>query len=179
MLTNTLNGKQYVGSSINLITRISMYFMPSIIISSTRIIDRALLKYGLINFKLTIHLLPISVNDKATVLALEQHYIDTLNPIYNVLKIAGSSVGNPFKEEAKDKLRFERGTRIYVYSADASRLLFVFLSRTLILQLLHIHRTTLDNYIDTDKLFVNNFLFKSAPIEDADNSTGALPPRVY
>jgi len=59
-----------------------------------------------------------------------------------------------------------------VYSADASRLLaFVFLSRTLILQLLHIHRTTLDNYIDTDKLFVNNFLFKSAPIVDADNST--------
>src|SRR3954466_12902801 len=33
VLTNTLNGKQYVGSSINLITRISMYFMPSIIIS--------------------------------------------------------------------------------------------------------------------------------------------------
>jgi len=47
--------------------------------------DRALYKYGLINFVLTIHLLPISVNDKATVLALEQHYIDTLNPIYNVL----------------------------------------------------------------------------------------------
>jgi len=36
VLTNTLNGKQYVDSSINLITRIYMNFMPSIIINSTR-----------------------------------------------------------------------------------------------------------------------------------------------
>lgn len=168
--TNNINGKVYVGGSIKLITRISMYYIPSIVSSSTRLIDRAVLKYGLMNFSLTIHLLPEGVKDRETVLALEQHYVDTLNPAYNLLKIAGSSVGNLISEAAKAKLRSERGTRIYVYSADASILLYVFLSRTLIMKLLHIHRSTITKFLDTEELYLNEFLFRTTPLDAANNS---------
>src|SRR5262249_55407885 len=100
-------------------------------------------------------------------LALEQHYIETLNPAHNLLKIASSSVGNVISKAAKAKLRSERGTRIYVYSADASMLLYVFLSRTLIMKLLHIHRDTLNKFLDTEELYLNTFWFKSTPLEAA------------
>jgi hypothetical protein len=65
-----------------------MYYMPSIISRASRTIETAFLKYGMINFTLTLYLLPFGVTDKKSVLALEQYFIDTLNPEYNILKIA-------------------------------------------------------------------------------------------
>lgn len=57
--------------------------MPSIISRASRTIETAFLKYGMINFTLTLYLLPFGVTDKKSVLALEQYFIDTLNPEYN------------------------------------------------------------------------------------------------
>jgi len=144
--TNVKNGKQYVGSSINLNNRIFSYFYPSIVASGTRYIYRALYKWGMINFTLTIHILPTE-SDLSTVLQLEQHYIDTLKPAYNILKVAGSSVGKPFSEENKQKFREERGTKIFVYNADGTQLLYVFLSRTQLFSTVHIDYTTLKAFL--------------------------------
>lgn len=77
-----------------------MYYMPSIISRASRTIETAFLKYGMINFTLTLYLLPFGVTDKKSVLALEQYFIDTLNPEYNIL-IAGCSKGRVVPERLK------------------------------------------------------------------------------
>jgi len=53
------------------------------------VIYNALLKYGYANFKLEI----LEYCDPEKCIKREQYYIDLLNPEYNVLKIAGSSLG--------------------------------------------------------------------------------------
>jgi group I intron endonuclease len=40
----------------------------------------------------------------------EQHYIDTLNPEYNISRTAGSNLGVPVKPETKEKMRITRLT---------------------------------------------------------------------
>jgi len=56
---NSLNNKHYVGSSSKISTRISMYYMLSIISRASRTIETAFFKYGMINFTLTLYLLPV------------------------------------------------------------------------------------------------------------------------
>jgi hypothetical protein len=170
--TNTQNGKQYVGSSMNLLNRIFSYYYPSIVASGLRYILRALFKWGMISFSLTVYILPVN-SDLATVLHLEQYLIDTLNPTYNILRIAGSSVGRTLSEEAKHKLRVERGNSIFIYTSDGSKLLYVFLSRTLLFATLSMHRNTLNPLLNSGKVYKNNFQFFDDIIEGADN-TAAL-----
>lgn len=62
------------------------------------IIFNALIKYGYSNFFLTVILVPEATIE--AVITLEQSIIDTLNPEYNILKIAGSSIG--FKLSAEE-----------------------------------------------------------------------------
>ena len=54
-------------------------------------ISRALIKYDYVNFRLDI--LEYCENSKDKLLEREQYYIDTLKPIYNIEKKAGSSAG--------------------------------------------------------------------------------------
>ena len=50
--------------------------------------------------------------DKEELLKLEQHYIDTLNPYFNICKIAGSSLGLKRSDETKKKIGDHwRGTK--------------------------------------------------------------------
>jgi hypothetical protein len=166
--TNLLNGNQYVGSSMGIMNRIFSYFMVSIVSKGSRYILRAFNKYGMINFTLHLYLLPEGA-DHASVLALEQYFIDTLEPKYNILKVAGSSVGNPFSEENKAKFREDRGEKVYMYNADSSQLLYVFLSKTQIVLLLHLHRSTLDKALALNGA-IFTFIFSLSLLEDADNS---------
>jgi NUMOD1 domain len=64
------------------------------------IICKALLKYGYSNFKLEI----LEYCDVNNVRAREQYYLDTLKPVYNILKIAGTSLGFKHSEESKKKI---------------------------------------------------------------------------
>jgi group I intron endonuclease len=57
----------------------------------------AILKYGYSNFSLDI----LEYCEKDVLIEREQYYIDTLNPKYNILKIAGSRTG--FKHSEKTK----------------------------------------------------------------------------
>ena len=91
------SGKSYIGSSAKLNDRFRQYFNHSYLSSSKRgtsLICKALLKYGYAGFRLEIlEYCPIS-----KVLDREQFYIDKLNPEYNILKIAGSSLGYKHSE---------------------------------------------------------------------------------
>lgn len=102
MLTNKLTGDIYVGQSIDLRKRFLNYFNLSYISRRNElIICRAIIKYGYSNFSVTI----LEYCDKCELDVREQHYFDTLNPKYNIQKIAGgSSRGLILSEETKSKI---------------------------------------------------------------------------
>jgi group I intron endonuclease len=102
MWTNNINGKRYVGSSINLGKRLSSYYNFDFLSKPQHkmLIYKALLKYGYSQFKFEI----LEYCDPSKLIEREQYYIDLLKPEYNVLKIAGSSLGAKHSEEAKAKI---------------------------------------------------------------------------
>ena len=70
-------------------------------VKESSLITRALLKYGYSGFCLYI----LEYCEPSILLEREQYYIDTLNPEYNILKIAGSSLGFKHSEETIAKLK--------------------------------------------------------------------------
>lgn len=109
MLTNKLTGDIYVGQSIDLRKRFLNYFNLSYLSRRNElIICRAIIKYGYSNFSVTI----LEYCDKCELDVREQHYFDTLNPEYNIQKIAGGSSsrsqrlcgGLILSEETKNKI---------------------------------------------------------------------------
>jgi excinuclease UvrABC nuclease subunit len=95
--TNNLNGKSYVGSSINLHRRIQEYFNPERSLRELKrgesMLYKSFLKYGYKSFTLEI-LEVVNVDElnsteaRTLLLSREQYYIDLLNPEYNILKVA-------------------------------------------------------------------------------------------
>jgi group I intron endonuclease len=80
---NKINGKSYVGSSIDLAGRLSIYYSLSSLKREGKgsiIIRRALLKYGYYNFSLEI----LEYCEIDVLIAREQYYIDLLKPEYNI-----------------------------------------------------------------------------------------------
>ena len=61
------------------------------------LINKAILKYGYINFKLEI----LEYCDPNDVIKREQYYLDSLKPEYNILQVAGSSLGHKHKDEVR------------------------------------------------------------------------------
>lgn len=99
--TNKLTGKTYIGSSVNLSVRFYTYFSLASLAKSNRPIDRALLKYGFSNFSLKI----LELCDRENLLKREQDYLDKLNPSYNIVKTAGSTLGYKHTPESLAKMR--------------------------------------------------------------------------
>jgi len=101
MLTNKLIGDIYLGQSMDISKRFKNYFNVSYIKSKKGFrISRALIKYGYSNFSLTI----LEYCNVSDLLVREQYYFDKLEPQYNILKIAGSSLGFNHSEETKAKI---------------------------------------------------------------------------
>ena len=100
--TNKLNGNFYIGSSVNLSRRFINYYTLSYIskVKSHFTISRALIKYGYFNFELEI----LEYCDVSDLLKREQYYIDSLKPIYNIAKIAGSTLGVIKSKEQRDNI---------------------------------------------------------------------------
>ena len=96
---NRVNSKMYVGSSLNLYSRISGYLRLS---KLHGVIGPALLKYGLDSFVLVIFLIPNATS--SLVLALEQSVLDGCVCAYNINPTAGSRAGVEFSEEHKAKI---------------------------------------------------------------------------
>nr|YP_007476146.1 hypothetical protein H891_mgp40 [Nuclearia simplex]AGE93647.1 hypothetical protein [Nuclearia simplex] len=101
---NLINGKTYIGSSLNLGSRLRDYFKHSFLIhpkNNKLLIYKAILKYGYSNFKLEI----LEYCDVSVLIEREQYYIDTFKPSYNILTVAYSSLGFKHSEESLSKLR--------------------------------------------------------------------------
>ena len=110
---NLINGKSYVGSAWDLSTRFKQYFRKSFLENEIKKnqskIYRALLKYGHSAFKLEI----LEYCEKDIIIAREQYYLDTINPEYNILKVARSLLGfkhSPESVELMRKIRNEKGS---------------------------------------------------------------------
>jgi group I intron endonuclease len=94
--TNKTNGHQYVGSAMNLSSRLSDYFMDSYLkYQSSRgsAISAAILKYGLSEFTLQILVLGPSpdresISATSDFIQLEQYYLDRYSLDYNIRRIA-------------------------------------------------------------------------------------------
>lgn len=100
MWVNNINGKRYVGSSVDLKRRFSSYYSVAFLTRQNEMqIHRALLKYGYSAF--TLHILELC--EKPELESREQHYLDLYKPEYNTLKLARSSFG--FKQTEDSILR--------------------------------------------------------------------------
>lgn len=100
-----MNGKSYIGSSVDLARRFRSYLTLRSLSLNNMAINKALLKYGYSNFRLEI----LEYCDPSETISREQYYIDLIKPDYNILKIAGSSLGYRHSEETVANLK----TRIW------------------------------------------------------------------
>lgn len=102
-LINKVNNHTYVGSSINLASRMRNYLNKAFLKSKQNInmpITKALLKYDPSNFSLLI----LEYVEPAFLTARETFYITHIIPYYNVLKQGYSSLGYVHTEETKKLL---------------------------------------------------------------------------
>ena len=129
LLTNKVNGDQYVGSSINLATRLKNgYFGNLLLLGGRRKIEAAILEHGLANFYLDVYLIPTqTLSDYAgnirilhhLVLSLEQMLILELNPKLNEIKVAGSGPGNLTGKNLKKTYLFDSVNKELIYITDS------------------------------------------------------------
>ena len=95
--------------------------------------------------KLTIYIMD-EKSSLEQVVALEQHFIDSLKPNLNVDLVASSfGYHEPMSLEIRERLRKRTssgGTPIYVYSGENFTLLYVFESKQHMYNLINIHHTT-------------------------------------
>lgn len=157
----------YVGHSINLYNRINSYFMPSILKTKARRVLRYLNKYGFSNIKLTIYIMD-EKSSLEQVVALEQQFIDNLKPNLNVDLVASSSgYHSPMSQEIRDRLRKQRGTPVYVYTAEDFTLLYIFESKQYMYDSINIHHTSLNDCLNLGILYLDTFLFSLDLIEES------------
>ena len=99
-ITNNVNGKFYIGSSVNIISRWSGHLSDlNKNKHHSRYLQRAWNKYGADYFSFEI----IEQCEKSQLIAREQHYFDTKKPQYNILPKAGSCLGSKHSEERRRK----------------------------------------------------------------------------
>ena len=102
-LINKINGNAYVGSSINLASRMRNYLNTTFLKSKQNInmpIVKALLKYNQESFTLLI----LEYVEPNCLTKRETYYITHVMPYYNVLKQGYSSLGYKHTEETKELL---------------------------------------------------------------------------
>lgn len=164
MLTNKLTGDIYVGQSIDLRKRFLKYFNLSYLSCRNELrISRAILKYGYINFAVTI----LEYCDKCDLDAREQHYFDTLNPNYNIQKVAGGSsppfphkVGNVGVNNASRSSK--RGNPVNIYekcTSEGFKLIGSFVSARRAGKFLGISGSTILTYMKSGTVFKDRYKF--------------------
>lgn len=101
-IENTINGKFYIGSAVDLKEREYEHFRRLFKNNHCNILlQNSFNKYKKESFIFEI----LEFCDKKDLILKEQYYIDSLNPIFNICKIAGNRLGVKHKEESKEKLR--------------------------------------------------------------------------
>lgn len=141
--------------------------MPSILKTKAGRVIRYLNKHGFNNIKLTIYIM----EDKSKleqVVELEQYFIDNIKPNLNVDLVASSSgYHEPMSQEIRDRLRKQRGTPVYFYSADNFTLLYVFQSKQEMYNSINIHHVTLNDCVALGRLYLDAFFVSLDIIEES------------
>ena len=157
----------YVGSSINLYSRVCSYFMPSILSKADRRVLRYFNKYGFKDIKLSLYILDdnASIED---VLNLEKYYIDSFSKdsLLNIETFPRSGFHLPMSEEARKKLRKLRGQVFYVYDTSTKTLIFIFDSKQFAYDNINIDHRTLNDCLYEGSLYLNRFMFSLEPINE-------------
>jgi group I intron endonuclease len=79
-----LNGKKYIGSSVDLRRRLLEYYNVNRLLNEKSMpINVALLKYGYHNFTYTV----LEICGKNSLFSREKHFFEVYTPEYNILKI--------------------------------------------------------------------------------------------
>jgi len=104
-ITNLTSSKIYIGSSNNLSSRFRVYLNINQLMRSNMYIYKAILKYGYSNFTLDI----LEYCEPNVLKKREQYYLDILKPEYNILKIAGSTLG--FKHSLNTRIKIGKALR--------------------------------------------------------------------
>lgn len=100
-IRNTINGHVYIGSAVNIKRRWKLHLQQ--LRTSTHhsvYLQRAFSQYGECCFVFSV-LAECSVSD---LISIEQKYIDTINPEYNMSRVAGSPLGYKHTEETRKKV---------------------------------------------------------------------------
>jgi len=101
---NLTNGNCYIGSGVDLWLRLLDYQQRWYLKSKGHLpIIRAILKYGMSNFIVVI----LEFTTRLDAITAEQTYINKYKPVYNVLQVAGSTLG--YKHSDKSKLKISEG----------------------------------------------------------------------
>jgi len=144
--------------------------MHSILKTKARRVLRYLNKHGFNNIKLTIYIMD-EKSSLEQVVGLEQHFIDSLKPNLNVDLVASNSgYHEPMRPEIRERLRKQRGTPIFVYSAEDFTLLYVFGSKQHMYNSINIHHTTLNDCIDSGTLYLDAFFLSLDLIEESSKT---------
>lgn len=162
IFTNKLTGEEYVGSSINLGSRVRYYFKASIRNTENRLIIQSLNDYGIENFTLAIYkidpkLFEIEFKPLEYSRALEQYYIFNSNSVLNSIKVAGASPAGPMDENTK--LSIGKANSKPLYNHDKSILHYTAVSTVSFLQKVQTSQSTLRNYLASGKALVGKFVF--------------------
>jgi group I intron endonuclease len=104
--THKETNKMYVGSAVDLSRRLKDYYSSLKLKKWNNYISRALISYTHSAFSLSIlEYIDISNLDSKNIRELifsrEQHFFNLLSPVYNIQKIAGSSLGQKRSEATK------------------------------------------------------------------------------
>jgi len=121
-IVNTVNGKMYIGSAVNLRNRRRIH------ISQLRnnkhhsvLLQRAFDKYKEENFSFE---LIEYVTDKNNLIKREQVWIDFFKPEYNICKIANSKLGVSPSEETREKISdFQIGKKRKPHTEESKKLM--------------------------------------------------------
>jgi hypothetical protein len=104
MWKNLVNGKQYIGSAVDLYNRLKLYysklFMENYLKKSKSYIYNAILKHGHENLSLTI----LEYCDKEKCIEREDFFLSSLPHEYNILEKAGSSLGRKHSDKTRSKI---------------------------------------------------------------------------
>jgi hypothetical protein len=149
----------YIGSSINLYSRVCSYFMPSILSKADRYILRYFRKYGFKNVNLILYI----VNDYSTIkeiLDLEEDFLKSYSKckLLNIETVPRSGYHLPMSEEARIKLRKLRGQAFYIYDTLSKSLIFMFDSKEFAYKNININHCTLNECLYNGKLYLDRFL---------------------
>lgn len=177
LFTNKINGERYIGSSINLASRLKNGYFGKLPLIGQRKIEKAIREYGLANFYLDIFLLPSSIKSSVSssesstseknslrflVLALEQILIMKLNPELNEIKVAGSSPGTLTSKGLRNS---------YLYDGVNKQLVYVVNGRKNLAEILGCNENAKRYLAHKNKLYLNRFFISDDILSGSEYTT--------